>query len=177
MCLKCVLQLFYKFWNYYLVVNGVAYQYHWPDNRNTTWYPSSLPVVPYELITTSATRLCSPHWGSFQSWNAKVWLSAPLVTLRFSLLTVTMTPAHCHDGYSFPWTMILRAVRMIGSENCDLSRFLTCPHNVRPLQCLKINVKFRLLLTTLSTWFSCYLYFSLTTWSNALNKKLKMVTP
>ena len=63
---------FYKFWNYYLVVNGVAYQYHWPDNRNTTWYPSSLPVVPYELITTSATRLCSPHWGSFQSWNAKV---------------------------------------------------------------------------------------------------------
>ena len=56
---------FYKFWNYYLVVNGVAYQYHWPDNRNTTWYPSSLPVVPYELITTSATRLCSSLGGPF----------------------------------------------------------------------------------------------------------------
>ena len=81
---------FYKFWNYYLVVNGVAYQYHWPDNRNTTWYPSSLPVVPYELITTSATRLCSPHWGSFQSWNAKVWLSAPSYLLR------SLT-AHRHD--------------------------------------------------------------------------------
>ena len=63
---------FLQILNYYLVVNGVAYQYHWPDNRNTTWYPSSLPVVPYELITTSATRLCSLTGGSFQSWNAKV---------------------------------------------------------------------------------------------------------
>ena len=87
---KMRLQLFYKFWNYYLVVNGVAYQYHWPDNRNTTWYPSSLPVVPYELITTSATRLALLTGGPFSPGMLRSDCRLP--QLRYALFT-----AHRHD--------------------------------------------------------------------------------
>ena len=111
MCLKCVLQLFYKFWNYYLVVNGVAYQYHWPDNSNTTWYPSSLPVVPYELITTSAE-------GSFTKANNS------RTRLVFALLTGgPFSPVILRSDCRTPVTLrSLTAHRH--EDSCSLPRWL-----------------------------------------------------